>query len=45
MVSHEIHASMVMKIMTMEHSDILSLQTSAVQLLLNKTPDFNLQLS
>ena len=45
MVSHEIHASMVMKIMTLEHSDILSLQASALQLLLDKTPDFNLQLS
>jgi hypothetical protein len=41
MVSHEIHASMVLRIMTLKHSDILSLKTNAVQLLLNKTSEFN----
>jgi len=40
MLSHEIHASIVLKIMTLEHADILSLKTNALQLLLNKTADF-----
>lgn len=40
MLSHEIHASIVLRIMTLDYSDILSLKTNSVQLLLNKTPDF-----
>jgi len=45
MLSHEIHASIVLKIMTLPYSDILSLKTNALQLLLNKTPEFQFQLS
>jgi hypothetical protein len=45
MISHEIHASMVLKIMNLENSDILNLKTNAVQLLLNKTGDFYSSLS
>ena len=45
MVSHEIHSSMVLKIMTLNQPDILSLKTNAVSLLLLKTPDFSFSLS
>ena len=45
MLSHEIHASIVLKIMTLQYSDILSLKTNALQLLLNKTPEFQFELS
>lgn len=45
MVSHEIHSSMVHKIMTLAQPDILSLKTNAVSLLLAKTPDFSFSLS
>lgn len=45
MVSHEIHASMVLKIMTMKQSDILTLKFSSLQLLLNKTYDFHMNYS
>ena len=45
MVSHEIHCSMVFKIMTLKHKDILNLKTNALQLLLDKTADFNFSFS
>lgn len=45
MVSHEIHSSMVLRIMTLGQPDILSLKSNAVSLLLAKTPDFSFSLS
>ena len=45
MVSHEIHCTMVHSIMTLKNKDILNLKTNALQLLLDKTADFNFSFS
>lgn len=42
MLSHEIHCSIVLRILKLDH---LSLKTQSLQLLLAKTPDFYFQLS
>lgn len=45
MLSHDIHSSIVLKIMRFPADRILGLKTNSLQLLLQKTPDFEFQLS
>jgi hypothetical protein len=45
MISLEIHTGMVLKIMKIQDSDSLSLKTSSIQILIDKTPNLFLEVS
>ena len=45
MISHEIHASIVHHILSLENKQIFSLKANSLNLLLEKTPEFHFELS
>lgn len=45
MLSHEIHASIVLRILKFPNNEVFTLKTNSLQLLLEKTPNFATDLS